>query len=159
MKTDQYFMDKAIEQASKAFEKDEVPIGAILVDAHGIIVARGYNQMEKKESQLAHAEMIVLQKALKKIKKWRLLNITLYVTVQPCMMCLGALYLSRISRVVYGAVSYKFGMSFDTALSCGIYKNLSMKLEYVENKKVEEMLRLFFKKKRSLKHVQKDGTR
>lgn len=159
MKTDQYFMDKAIEQASRAFGKDEVPIGAVLVDANGIIIARGYNQMEKKKSQLAHAEMIVLQKALKKIKNWRLLDITLYVTVQPCMMCLGALYLSRVSRVVYGAISHKFGMSFDTALSCGIYKNLSMKLEYMEYKKAQEMLHLFFKKKRSMKYVQKGGTR
>lgn len=158
MKTDKYFMDKAIEQASRAFDKDEVPIGAILVDNSGIIIARGYNQMEKKNSQLAHAEMIVLQKALKKVKKWRLLGVTLYVTVQPCMMCLGALYLSRVSRVVYGAISYKFGMSFDTALSCGIYKNLSMKLEYMEYKKAQEMLHLFFKKKRSMKHVQEDGT-
>lgn len=159
MKTDQYFMDKAIEQASRAFQIDEVPIGAVLVDANGIIIARGYNQMEKRKSQLAHAEIIVLQKALKKAKSWRLLDVTLYVTVQPCMMCLGALYLSRVSRVVYGAISHKFGMSFDTTISCGIYKNLSMKLEYMEYKKAQEMLRLFFKKKRSMKHVQKDGTR
>lgn len=159
MKTDQYFMDKAVDQAFKAFDKEEVPIGAVLVDAQGVIIARGYNQMEKKESQLAHAEMVVLQKALKKIKNWRLLDTTLYVTVQPCMMCLGALYLSRVSRVVYGAISPKFGMSFDTALSCGIYKNLSMKLEYMEDKKAQEMLRLFFKKKRSMMHVQKSGTR
>ena len=100
----------------------------------------------------------MLHKALKKIKNWRLLDTTLYVTVQPCMMCLGALYLSRVSRVVYGAISYKFGMSFDTALSCGIYKNLSMKLEYMEYKKAQELLRLFFKKKRSLVHVQKNGS-
>lgn len=159
MKSDQYFMDKAIEQALKAVQKDEVPIGAVLVDQDGVIIARGYNQSEHKKTQLAHAEMLVLQKASKKINNWRLVNTILYVTVQPCMMCLGALYLSRVSRVVYGAISPKFGMSFDKALTCGIYKNLSMKLEYMEYKKAKEVLRLFFEKKRSRMHVQKDGTR
>ncbi len=158
MKTDQYFMDKAIAEAYKAFDQDEVPIGAILVDAQGVIIARGYNQMEKKGSQLAHAEIIVLTKALKKNKDWRLSHTTLYVTVQPCMMCLGALYLSRVSRVVYGAISHKFGMSVDTALTCGIYKNLPMKLEFMEYNKAKEVLGLFFKKKRSMTHVQKNGT-
>ena len=155
---DQYFMDKAIDEAYKAFDKDEVPIGAILVDDNGVIISRGYNQIEKKESQLAHAEIIVLTKALKKIKNWRLLSTTLYVTVQPCMMCLGALYLSRVSRVVYGAISYKFGMSFDTAQTGGIYKNLSMQLEYMENKKAEEVLSMFFRKKRSIDNDKKYGS-
>lgn len=149
-------MDIAIKEAYKAFDHDEVPIGAVLVDAQGVILARGYNKMEQKKSQLAHAEMIVLTKALKKIKDWRLSSTILYVTVQPCMMCFGALYLSRVSRVVYGAISPKFGMSFDTAISGGIYKNLSMKQEYVENKNIEKMLRVFFKKKRSMEHVQEN---
>lgn len=156
MKKDQYFMDIAIKEARKAFDRDEVPIGAVLVDDQGVILARGYNQMEKKGSQLAHAEIAVLTKSLKRVTDWRLSGTTLYVTVQPCMMCFGALYLSRVSRVVYGAISPKFGMSFDTAISRGIYKNLSMKQEYMENKNIEEMLRVFFKKKRSMMHVQKN---
>lgn len=159
IKTDQYFMDKAVEQALKAFSKNEVPIGAVLVDHAGQIVANGYNLVEHKKTQLAHAELIVLQTAAKKINSWRLDQMTLYVTVQPCMMCLGALYLSRISRVVYGTVSPKFGMSVDRALTRGIYKNLSMKLELMEYKKAKEIVRLFFQKKRSMKHVQKSGSR
>src|SRR3990167_10795132 len=106
-------MNCAYQQALKANKIDEVPIGAILVDATGKIVAVGYNQIEKKGSQLAHAEMQVLAKAAKKMKNWRLSELTLYVTLQPCLMCLGALYLSRVSRVVYGVTSLKFGVSLD----------------------------------------------
>lgn len=148
-------MEKAVEQALRAFQNDEVPIGAILVDARGVIVARGYNNVEHKKTQMAHAELVVLQKAAKKQKSWRLEQFTLYVTVQPCMMCLGALYVSRISKVVYGAVSYKFGFSFNAELACGIYKNFPMKLEYVESVEAKELLRLFFQKKRRMKNEQK----
>ncbi len=150
-----FFMQEAIKEAYKAFAKNEVPIGAILVDQHNVIIARGYNQMEQKQSQLAHAEMIVLQKAARKVKSWRLNNLTLYVTVQPCMMCLGALYLSRVCKIVYGVISPKFGVAIDTALTPGIYKNLSMDIKCVENEKAKELLRLFFKKKRSEAHVKK----
>ncbi|MBM17456.1 MAG: tRNA-specific adenosine deaminase [Epsilonproteobacteria bacterium] len=155
MKTDQFYMNKAVEQASKANSIDEVPIGAVLVDQQGVIIAQGYNQVEKKQTQVAHAEMLVLQKAAKKMQTWRLLNTTLYVTVQPCMMCLGALYLSRVARVVYGAQSLKFGISIDKAITSGIYKNLSMSLEYMEYKKAKEVLQIFFQKKRRMEHVQK----
>ena len=159
MKSDLFFMRKAFLQAQKAYAIDEVPIGAILVDQRGTIIAQSYNQIEKKKSQLAHAEMVVLQKAAKKIKNWRLQHTTLYVTVQPCMMCLGALYLSRVSRVVYGAESYKFGMTLDTALTKGIYKNLSLKLEYMEYNESANLLNLFFQKKRRKKNVEKNGAR
>lgn len=159
MKIDSYFMDQAIKQAEKAMQHDEVPIGAVLVDVDDNIIARGYNQVELKQTQAAHAEMQVLQKASKKLDSWRLLNTTLYVTVQPCMMCLGALYLSRVSRVVYGAESLKFGISLDKAITCGIYKNLSMKLEYMEYKKAKDVLLIFFKKKRSRVDVEKNRVR
>lgn len=159
MKQDTYFMEQAYKQALKAFDQDEVPIGAVLVDSKGVVLARGYNKVEQKNTQLAHAELGVIQKANKKVEDFRLQGSTLYVTVQPCMMCFGALYLSRVSRVVYGAESLKFGMSLDKAIESGIYKNLSMKLEYVEYKKAREILQLFFKKKRSVKHAQKSGVR
>lgn len=159
MKSDQYFMDLAVKQAEKALLENEVPIGAVLVDAEQNVIARGYNQVETKFTQIAHAEMQALQKASKKLQSWRLLDVTLYVTVQPCMMCLGALYLSRVPRVVYGAESSKYGLSLDKAITCGIYKNLSMKLEYMEYKKAKDILRAFFQKKRSRMHVEKGRVR
>lgn len=159
MKNDTYFMQLAYKQALKAFEADEVPIGAVLVDADGAVVARGYNQVERKKTQLAHAEVLVIQKANKKVSDFRLQGMTLYVTVQPCMMCLGALYLSRVCRIVYGVDSPKFGMTLETVLPQGIYKNLSIQLECVEYKKARDILQVFFKKKRSVKHAQKDRVR
>ncbi len=143
-------MNIAYSQAMKAFDIDEVPIGAALVDAQGKVIAKSYNQMEKKQSQLAHAELQVLAKSAKKMKNWRLAGTTLYVTVQPCLMCLGALYLSRVSRIVYGVSSPKFGASIDNFLNeSGIYKNLETKIECLNYEKSKELLQAFFKKKRS----------
>lgn len=148
-------MEVAYRQALKAFERDEVPIGAVLIDSKGQIIAQAYNQMEKKNSQLAHAELQVLAKSTKKMKNWRLSGTTLYVSVQPCLMCLGALYLSRVSRVVYGVRSLKFGASFNVATlnteqsALGIYKNLHTKVQCLNYAKSKELLRLFFKRKRS----------
>lgn len=144
-------MNAAYDQACRAYQLQEVPIGAVLVDQEGKIIARGYNQIEKKGTQIAHAEMQVLAKAAKKIKNWRLSGLTLYVTVQPCLMCLGALYLSRISRIVYGVESLKFGVSIDLIQSTnGIYKNFDMKITCLNYQKSKELLQLFFQKKRSL---------
>lgn len=148
---DLFFMNMAYVQACKAFDNDEVPIGAVLVDKSGKIVSKGYNQIEKKKTQLAHAEMQVLLKASHKTDSWRLSNLVLYVTVQPCLMCMGALYLSRISRVVYGISSPKFGASamlFEQGN--GIYKHLDVKIDSLEYQKSKELLKLFFQKKRSL---------
>lgn len=144
-------MKAAYDQARHAYKLHEVPIGAVLVDKQGKIIARGYNQIEKKGTQLAHAEMQVLAKAAKKRKNWRLSGLTLYVSVQPCLMCLGALYLSRISRIVYGIESPKFGVSLHLIQSTsGIYKNLDMQFVCINYQKSKELLQLFFQKKRSL---------
>lgn len=142
-------MKAAYRQAVKAYNIDEVPIGAVLVNGQGEIIARAYNQMEKKQSQLAHAEMLVLAKSAKKMKNWRLSGTTLYVSVQPCLMCLGALYLSRVSRVVYGVPSSKFGFDMNNQCEAGIYKNLDTKVECLPYEKSKELLQIFFKKKRS----------
>ncbi len=147
---DLFFMMLAYDQALKAYKIDEVPIGAVLVNDQGNIIAKSYNQMEKKQSQLAHAELQVLAKSLKKMKNWRLSGTTLYVTVQPCLMCLGALYLSRVDRIVYGVESLKFGASADNfGCKTGIYKNLKTKLESLHHEPSKTLLQLFFKKKRS----------
>lgn len=145
---DDFFMKQAIAQAKKAANKDEVPIGAVLVSEDKNIIVRGYNQVEQKQSQQAHAEMVVLKKASSKMKSWRLDKFTLYVTVQPCMMCLGALYLSRISRIVYGVSSPKFGMSIEDIVKSSIYKNIEMKVEHIQSDAAKDILQQFFKKKR-----------
>lgn len=147
-------MDLAYLQALKAYDNDEIPIGAVLVDDQGKVVAQAYNKMEKQKSQLAHAELQVLAKAAKKMNNWRLSGTTLYVSVQPCLMCMGALYLFRVSRVVYGIESLKFGVTLnfkDSDLKksiSGIYKNLNTKFYCLNYLKSKELLQLFFKKKR-----------
>lgn len=102
------FMKLAIKEALKAKKKDEVPIGAIIVK-EGKVIARGYNLRETKQIASAHAEMIAIDKACKKLGTWRLEGCTLYVTLEPCPMCTGATILSRIDKVVYGASDPKGG--------------------------------------------------
>jgi len=108
MKNDEWYMREAIKQAKKAWEHDEVPIGCVIVkDDH--IIARGYNKREWKQKSTAHAEMIAIEKANKILKSWRLEHCTLYVTLEPCPMCAGAILQSRLERVVYGAKDPKGG--------------------------------------------------
>lgn len=102
------FMRAAIKQAEKAREKDEVPIGAVLV-SDGKIIARAYNMTEEKQSATAHAEVLVIEKACKKLKSWRLDGAELYVTLEPCAMCAGAIANARIKKVYFGAYEKKSG--------------------------------------------------
>lgn len=106
--TNEKFMKIAIKEAMKAWKKDEVPIGAIIVKDDKII-ARAHNLREKKQLSTAHAEILAIEKACKKLNTWRLENCTLYVTLEPCAMCTGATILSRIDHVVYGAKDSKGG--------------------------------------------------
>ena len=108
MNKDEIFMKMAIEEALKAEELGEVPIGAIIVYKDEVI-ARGYNLRETKQNALGHAEVIVIEEACKVIDSWRLEETTLYVTLEPCPMCAGAIIQSRIPRVVYGAKDPKAG--------------------------------------------------
>lgn len=108
MNEDESFMSAALEQAKIAAEKMEVPIGAVVVFNHKII-GKGYNQRELDENALAHAEMIAISNACKKIGYWRLIDCDLYVTIEPCPMCAGALINSRIRRVIFGAKDPKAG--------------------------------------------------
>lgn len=105
---DEQFMRAAIAEARKAGEIDEVPIGAVIVHQDEII-ATGYNLRETSQSTLSHAELIAIQRANKKIGSWRLEDCTLYVTLEPCPMCAGAIIQSRIKRVVFGASDPKAG--------------------------------------------------
>ena len=108
MTTDEKYMKIAIKQAKKALSIGEVPIGAVIVEDNKII-AYGYNKRETKQNALLHAELVAIDKACKKLGSWRLSDCTLYVTLEPCAMCGGAIINSRIGRVVYGAFDKRFG--------------------------------------------------
>lgn len=102
------FMKEAIKEAKRAADKGECPVGAVIVYDNKII-ARGHNLRETKRSPLAHAEIIAIKKAAKKLNAWRLLDCTLYVTLEPCPMCAGAIIQSRIKNVWFGAYDPKAG--------------------------------------------------
>ena len=106
---DTFFMQQAIKRAKKAALIGEVPIGAVIVK-DGVIIASGYNLREKKSNSLLHAEIIAIEKACKKLSAWRLEDCTLYVTLEPCPMCAGAVINSRIKRVVFGGYDHKAGV-------------------------------------------------
>lgn len=111
---DLWYMKIALEEAERAYRVGEVPVGALCVSSKGEILAQSYNLKETKTSALLHAEMIVMDSASKLLQNWRLTDVTLYVTLEPCPMCLAAMVQSRISRLVFGAYDPKGG-----ALSLG----------------------------------------
>lgn len=111
-------MRKALSLANKARELGEVPVGAIIVDGEGCVLARAYNLRESKKSASAHAELLAIERACRKIGDWRLSGCTLYVTLEPCPMCAGAIVNSRIKRVVFGAYDMQAGC-------CGSLINLN----------------------------------
>lgn len=118
MDTDIFYMKKALELANKAAEIGEVPVGAVVVKkSNGEIVGEGYNRREVDKDSIAHAEIIAIKNASKKLDGWRLIDCELFVTLEPCPMCAGAIINSRIERVVYGAMDKKAG-------SCGSVVNL-----------------------------------
>ena len=96
------FMSIALEQAKLAYKKDEVPIGAVIVK-DGKVIAKAYNKRQRKKSAIAHAEVLAIEKACKKIKDWRLSDYEMYVTLEPCPMCAGAIVNARIKKVYFGA--------------------------------------------------------
>ncbi|WP_019543103.1 tRNA adenosine(34) deaminase TadA [Selenomonas bovis] len=106
---DAFYMRAALAEAVQAYALGEVPIGAVLVDETGEIVARGHNLRERDHDATAHAEMIAIRAACERLGRWRLSGLTLYVTIEPCPMCAGAIVMSRVDRVVYGGTDYKAG--------------------------------------------------
>lgn len=107
--TDKEFMSLALEEALRAYHENEVPIGAVLIDEDGILIAREHNRIEQLNDATAHAEILALREASQKLNRRRLSDCTLYSTVEPCAMCAGALVLCRVKRLVYGATDSKFG--------------------------------------------------
>jgi tRNA(adenine34) deaminase len=106
---DESRMRLAIREAQLALAHDDVPVGAVVVDERGEVIATGHNERELRQDPSAHAEMIALQAAARAIGHWRLLGTTLYVTLEPCAMCAGAVVLGRVPRVVYGTADPKAG--------------------------------------------------
>lgn len=148
-KDDVYYMKRALVQARKALSYDEVPIGAVVVDGEGVIVGRGYNRVEQKGCQSAHAEMRAIERACAKRGDWRLDDCQIYVTLEPCAMCMGLIRLSRIGRVVFGADSPLFGYRLDNERSAGLYSKKPLALEQgVLKDESVAVLRQFFKQKR-----------
>lgn len=142
-------MDCALELARIAAAAGEVPIGAIVVSPEGIIIGRGKNAVESMGTQRAHAEMLALEDAAISTGNWRLSGCILYVTLEPCMMCIGMAILSRVSVVVYGATSPLFGSHLDTDISSPVYRSGSIQLVGgVRAQEAAELLRDFFQKKR-----------
>ncbi len=105
---DIHFMEEAIREAKKAFEKDEPPVGAVIVK-DGDIIARGHNLRESLQDPTAHAEMLAIRAAAARLGRWRLSDCVIYVTLEPCIMCAGAMVLARLDRLVYGAHDPKAG--------------------------------------------------
>ena len=146
---DEIFMLEALKEAWKAFKADEVPVGAVLVK-NGKIIARGYNQVEMLKDATAHAEMLCLTAGEVALENWRLLNTVLYCTLEPCLMCAGAMFLTRITKLVYGAPDLRHGVH-------GSWMNIFEKNHPMHQFTIEkgilagpsaELMRLFFQKKR-----------
>ncbi|MEO0115744.1 MAG: tRNA adenosine(34) deaminase TadA [candidate division WOR-3 bacterium] len=113
---DEYWMNEALAEAKKALAEKEVPVGAVVV-ASDRIIGRGHNSTERLKDPTAHAEIIAISAAANYLNNWRLNEATLYVTLEPCLMCTGALVLARIKRLVFGAYDEKFG-------ACGSIYNI-----------------------------------
>lgn len=141
---DHFFMTMARGLAKRSLARGEVPVGAVVVDAQGVVIGRGYNLMEAKGTQQAHAEMRALSAAAKKRGGWRLDECTLYITLEPCVQCLGCATLSRVSRIVYGAPSPQFGAVESFAKLPEIYRVHTTIARGLQQLKCGDMLKSFF---------------
>ncbi len=142
-------MREALKEAKKALRKAEVPVGAVVV-LDGRIIARAHNERETKNDPTAHAEVLALRKAGKKAGNWRLGEAEIYVTVEPCAMCAGALVLARVKRLVYGCADEKAG-AVNTMFGIADDARLNHRIEVssgVLEEECRELLQQFFKKLR-----------
>ena len=148
------YMRQAIKEAEKSLQKDEVPVGCILVKDNKIL-ARAHNLRESKQLATAHAELLCIEKACKKLKSWRLVGCTLYVTLEPCPMCAGAIINARIDRVVFGASDKKAGYvsTLHQTLSDPALNHRAEILGGIEEEHCGKLLSDYFKEKREKKKV------
>jgi tRNA(adenine34) deaminase len=154
--TDEYYMKEAIKEAKKAEALAEVPIGAIVV-IDGKIISRAYNLRESKQSAVAHAEILAIEQACQETGSWRLENAVLYVTLEPCAMCSGAIILSRVKRVVYGAQDPKGGCAgtFMNLLQDDRFNHQSEVTSGVLEEECGQLLSDFFRKLRERRKIMK----
>lgn len=146
---DEQYMRQALADARAAGERGEVPIGAVIVSPDGQILGRGGNCVEESFSQVRHAEICALEAAGRSVKDWRLAGATLYVTLEPCMMCISAIALSRIERIVYGAPSPLFGYTLDKEGVLQVYtKHIKNITSGVCADEAAQLLREFFRRER-----------
>ena len=152
MNNKEKFMKEALKQARQAYNKLEVPVGAIIVK-DGKIIARAYNQKEYKNDSTNHAEILAIKKASKKLNSWRLIDCEMYVTLEPCSMCAGALIQSRIKKVYIGAPDLKTGACGSVLNLLHDYKfNHFVEIEHgVLKDECENILKDFFVKLRNIK--------
>lgn len=146
MTTDEKFIRLAIEEALDAGRMGEVPIGAVITDASDKVISSAHNLREKSNDPTAHAEVLALREASAKLGSWRLEGCTMYVTLEPCAMCMGAIVLSRIKRVVFGARDPKAG-AVVSLYSIGTDEKLNHRVEYTEgvlSQECSQLLKDFF---------------
>ena len=144
---DTKFMEIALSEAQKAFNIDETPVGAVIV-RDGKVIAKAYNRRETKKNTLCHAEIIAINKACKKLGGWRLIGCDIYVTLEPCPMCMGAIIGARIENVYFGAYDKKSGVLGSV---CNLSDSFPHKVAYlggVMETECSEILTRFFKKLR-----------
>ena len=146
---DEKFMAEALKEAEKSANFDEVPVGAVIVK-DGKIIARGHNLREKSNDPTAHAEIMAIRKACKKLKSWRLEGCTIYVTIEPCSMCAGTILWTRMQRIVYGANDPKGG-ALGSSYNLFEVKNINHKVEItrgVLENRCATLMTSFFRNKR-----------
>ncbi len=156
--SDHYFMGEALRQALRAFEAEEVPVGAVIV-RNGRIIARAFNQVELLKDATAHAEMLAITAAEEAVGDWRLNDCTLYVTKEPCPMCAGAIVHVRFGRVVFGAADAKGGAA-GGALNLLQWPTLNHRCDItagVRDAECRELLRTFFQQRRAGKETAEGG--
>jgi tRNA(adenine34) deaminase len=144
-KNEVYYMKEALKEAKKAYEKEEIPVGAVIVKGNKII-ARAHNLRETKNCSTSHAEILAIEKANKKLNAWRLENCEMYITLEPCMMCMGAIINSRIKKIYIGTLDPKTG-SYKSVINIKKYKfNHDVEVEEgILKDECEYILKDFFK--------------
>ncbi len=146
---DSYFMEQALALAREAFKRGEIPVGALVISPEGTVIGSGYNVTEGQFSQSRHAEVCAIEQAGTVQKSWRLEQCTLYVTLEPCLMCMGLICLSRIERLVYAASSPLLGYSRDKEDLPPLYtKHIKGVSTGVRENESKALLEHFFKHKR-----------
>ena len=143
MMNDEYYIEKTIELAKKAAKYGDFPVGALIVKDNKII-AKAYNKKEKNNNAINHAELLAISKACKKLKTWHLENCTLYTSMEPCIMCLGAITQSRIKKIVYSTHNPSFG-SIENDLT---KFKLNIEINKLEKEEYMNIIKEFFKDKR-----------